>query len=112
MAEKGRNKPRKVKKKQKRKSPSIKQRFKKAGENIRQELDARNKDVVDVPLDEMSDLFTSVPTGLYRMGKGNLKMLAGAAKGLAGYAEGGEIRAFKNGGAVMKGRGPKFKGSR
>ena len=27
-------------------------------------------------------------------------------------AKGGAVRAYQNGGAVMKGRGPKFKGSR
>ena len=45
------------------------------------------------------------------MGKGNLKMLKGTAEGLLGFEKGGRVpEAMKNGGAVMKGRGPKFKG--
>ena len=31
-------------------------------------------------------------------------------KGISKKAKGGKVRAFKNGGAVMNGRGPKFKG--
>ena len=30
--------------------------------------------------------------------------------GASGKAKGGAVRAMRNGGAVMKGRGPKFKG--
>ena len=32
-------------------------------------------------------------------------------KMITGKAKGGSVRAFNNGGAVMKGRGPKFKGT-
>ena len=110
MATQGRNKPRKTGKK--RTSPSIRERLKKAGENINKEFEARQKSIgnEELPVDEMSDLYTAIPKGLYRMGKGNLKMLKGAAEGLLGFEKGGQVRAMKNGGAVMKGRGPKFKG--
>jgi len=101
MAKQGRNKPRKTGKR--RKSPSIKERLKKAGENINKEFEARQKSIgnEELPVDEMSDLYTAIPKGLFRMGKGNLKMLKGAASGLLGFEKGGR--------AEIKGN--KFKGT-
>lgn len=110
MATQGRNKPRKTGKK--RTSRSLKERIKRAAEGMNREFEARNKSLgnEEFPIDESTNLYTAIPKGLYRMGKGNLKILKAGAEGLLGLEKGGQVRAMKNGGAVMKGRGPKFKG--
>jgi len=110
MAKQGRNKPRKTGKK--RTSPSLEERIKKAQkayeDNVNETLKSLGPE--EMPLNELSDLFTAVPKGIYRFGKGNLKGIKNVGSALLGFEKGGAVRAMKNGGAVMKGRGPKFKG--
>jgi hypothetical protein len=110
MAEQGRNKPRKTGKK--RTSPSLTERIKKAQkayeENVNETLKSLGPE--EMPINESTNLFTAVPKGIYRFGKGNLKGIKNVGSALLGFEKGGQVRAMKNGGAVMKGRGPKFKG--
>ena len=101
MAEQGRNKPRKTQKK--RKSSSLKERIKRAGEGMDREFEAMLKSVgnEELPIESEKDLLTAIPKGLYRTGKGKLKMLKAGAEGLLGYERGGR--------AAIK--GTKFKGT-
>ena len=46
---------------------------------------------------------------ILRMGESSKKKKSSGKK-VVKSAKGGQVRAMKNGGAVMKGRGPKFKG--
>ena len=48
--------------------------------------------------------------GLYRPLSEEEKQSRKKRRGVAKKAKGGSVRAFNNGGAVMSGRGPKFKG--
>ena len=48
--------------------------------------------------------------GLYRPLSEEEKQSRKKGRGVAKKAKGGSVRAFNNGGAVMSGRGPKFKG--
>jgi len=112
MATKGKNSARSgIKTGNKRRSRTFKERLARARENVNREFEARNRSLGNEefgPSEDMN-LYTAIPKGLYRMGKGNLKMLAGAASGLLGFEEGGEVRAMKNGGRALK--GTKFKGT-